>query len=274
MKKFSIISVVSILLAVSGIGISFSHAQPEAQSKTDSRAAMLAQISELQQVPDRAGSLVYEGTVFGLNRTGTEPLFKYERRVARTASGHAASHMTSDPSGAVIIVESAEASSDYALQRFDAVNLQTGQAGSVTVSNNGRRLDYHLDDNGRVSTASEDISAPAVSGPQLFGFILKNWDVLKAGNKVPVRMIVLKDLTTYGFDIRFEKQDLGTTMFSVTPSSFFVRMAISPMHLTFDTQRKSVLHYEGRVPPMEMIADKLKDLDARVEYKSNEFAYR
>ena len=122
---------------------------------------------------------------------------------------------------------------------------------------------------GKVSTASEEISSPAVSGPQLFGFILKNWDVLKAGNKVPVRMIVLKDLKTYGFDIRFDKQDLGKTIFSVAPSSFIVRMAISPMHVTFDTQRKSVLQYEGRVPPMGMIADKLKELDARVGYSGD-----
>ena len=149
-----------------------------------------------------------------------------------------------------------------------------GFAGSVQVSNDGRHLEYELNDNGKVTKASEDVSDPVVSGPSMFGFILKNWEPLKAGTSLPVRMLVLKEKTTYGFDIKYEKQANGQASFTITPSSFLIRMAIAPLRVVFDANTKSPVRYEGRVPPMENVAGKLKDLDARVEYTSVAPAYR
>ncbi len=108
----------------------------------------------------------------------------------------------------------------------------------------------------------------------MFGFILKNWDPLVAGKTLPVRMLVLQDKTTYGFDLKFEKLANGQASFTVTPSSFLIRMAIAPLRVVFDANTKTAVRYEGRVPPMEAINGKLKDLDARVEYTTVTPAYR
>ena len=159
------------------------------------------------------------------------------------------------------------------LRRFEPINKQTGQSGSVQVSNDGHQLDFRLDDNGSLSTSKEAISHPAVGGPQWFGFILENWSILKGGRTLPVRMIVLKDKATYGFDNSHEKDANHQPSFRVTPSRFFTRMAIPSMRVTFNANGKTVLRYEGRVPPMQGSADKLKDLDARVEHQSAEAAY-
>lgn len=233
-----------------------------------------AKLAAFRSTPELAGALIYRGSVTPLNRPNAEAVFTYERRAEKNARGSLAAHLTSDLQGDVVIVEAAQSSATYELQRFDAINKQLGYSGSVMVSANGQRLDYHLNDNGKITTATEDISDPAVSGPQLFGLILQNQALLKAGKTLPVRMIVLKDKTTYGFDIRLEKEANGQATFSVIPSSFVIRMAIAPMRLVFDMPSATVVRYEGRVPPMEPVLGKLKVLDARVDYKSVEPTYR
>jgi len=218
--------------------------------------------------------LVYRGATFTQRTPSGTPIYRYERRVLTAPKGLTASHITSDPAGRVIIVESALVSPHYETQRFEATNQQSGFTGSVQISNDGRHLEYELNDNGKRSTASEEVSDPVVCGPSLFGFILKNWDPLVAGTSLPVRMLVLKEKTTYGFDLKFDKVVNGQASFTSTPSSFLVRMAIAPLRVVFDASTRTAVRYEGRVPPMENVSGKLKDLDARVEYTSMSPAYR
>lgn len=233
-----------------------------------------AKLDALQASPDSAGALVYRGATFTQHKPVVNPLYRYERRVLAVPTGLAASHITSDPAGRVIIVEWATLSNQYEIQRFEITNQQIGFVGSVEVSNDGRHLEYALNDNGKVTKASEDVSDPVVAGPSIFGYILKNWEPLQAGASLPVRMLVLKEKTTYGFDIKFEKQGNNQTSFTITPSSFLVRMAIAPLRVVFDASTKTPLRYEGRVPPMENVAGKLKDMDARVEYTAVSAVYR
>lgn len=236
--------------------------------------AAFAKLATLQESTETAGTLVYRGDTFTQRTPAGAPLYRYERRVLAAPKGLTASHITSDPAGRVIIVESALVSPHYETQRFEVMNQQAGFTGSVQVSNGGRHLEYELNDNGKRSTASEDVSDPVVCGPSLFGFILKNWDPLVAGTSLPVRMLVLKDKTTYGFDLKFDKVANGQAAFTVTPSSFLIRMAIAPLRVVFDASTRTAVRYEGRVPPMENVVGKLKDLDARVEYASMAPAYR
>jgi hypothetical protein len=44
--------------------------------------------------------------------------------------------------------------------------------------------------------------------------------------------------------------------------------------VVFDANTKAVVRYEGRVPPMENVSGKLKDLDARVVYTPVASSYR
>lgn len=236
--------------------------------------AALARLAALQASPESAGVLVYRGATFAQRETAGNPLYRYERRVLPMADGLSASHLTSDPAGRLIIVESATMSAQYELRRFEATNQQAGFAGSAQLSPDGRHLTYELNDNGKSSTTTEEVSDPVVSGPSMFGFILKHWEPLQAGATIPVRMLVLKDKTTYGFNVKHEKQANGQTSFAVTPSSFLIRMAIAPLRVVFDATTRTPVRYEGRVPPMENAAGKLEDLDARVEYTAVSATYR
>jgi hypothetical protein len=145
------------------------------------------------------------------------------------------------------------------------------------LSNGGRRLEFRLLDGGKLSTASEDVDAPVVSGPSLHGFILTHWEAIERGPSMPVRMIVLAQKQTYAFDIRRIEStaaDAGRTSFSITPSSWIVRLALKPLSVTFDNATRTVVRYEGRVPPMRETQDRLSTLDAQVDYTMQMAAYR
>ncbi len=234
----------------------------------------LARLDSLRQSPEMAGTLIYRGTVFALRGPGTDTLFRYERRVRSTASGISVTHATHELAGTLIIDESAQLSADYGFQRFEAANAQTGISGSVVSSQGGRHLDYTLNDNGRVSTASEDVKDPVVAGPSVHGFIRQHWAELAAGGSIRVRMIVLNRKSSYGFDLRMKRQSADETTFSSTPSSALVRLMIKPLHVVFANSDRSLIRYEGRVPPMHAVGGKLKDLDARVEYRMVSSVYR
>lgn len=89
-----------------------------------------------------------------------------------------------------------------------------------------------------------------------------------------IRFAVVERARTYAFDLRVEEVTPDTTTFTMTASSPAVRMAIPPMRLVFDTASRSIVRYEGRVPPMIEGRRGLVPLDARVEYELVARAYR
>lgn len=224
-----------------------------------------------------AGALIYEGRVYAPD-AGAAPLFTYERRVHAGEEGSLeATHLTRDAHGATVVVESARVTTAYALRRFEADNRQQGYRSTVTVSDDGRRLHYDLRrDDGSRATTDERISAPAVAGPSLHGFILQHWDALAAGQALPVRMVVPDKTTSYGFTIRQHRAGAGerTASFSVTPTNWLLRFAIAPLVVTFDRDTRQVVRYQGRVPPQRMVDGRSRAFDARVEYTPHAPAYR
>ena len=106
------------------------------------------------------------------------------------------------------------------------------------------------------------------------GFISQHWDALATGRKIRVRMIVLNRKASYGFDLQMKSRADGQTTFSSTPSSALVRLMIKPLNVVFANSDRSLIRYEGRVPPMHAVGGNLKDLDARVEYRMVSSVYR
>ena len=241
--------------------------------------AAASRLAAWQQAPDAAGELVYRVTTFALNAptASAEPLFRYTRRVREQAGERVATHLTQTPSGLLLIAETGTFGPGYALHRFEAINQQQGYSGSAQLSADGSQLAFELTDRGQHRTATETVSAPVVSGPTLHGFVHHHWDSLAAGQSLPVRLIVLQKMQTYGFDIRLESTERtpgGHTVFAVTPSSFFVRLAVPPLRVVFDTASRQIVRYEGRVPPMQVLNGRLQDLDARVEYETVTAGYQ
>ncbi|HEU0204404.1 MAG TPA: hypothetical protein VFR86_28680 [Burkholderiaceae bacterium] len=232
-----------------------------------------ARLDALRQAPETAGDRIYQGAVFPIEPPGAPQVFSYERRIDKLGDGLASSHITRDTNGDVVVVESAQFSPAYEVTRFEAVHKEAGYSGSVIVTG-GRHLEYVLSQGGKIRTATEDVADPVVTGPSLHGFILHHWDALAAGQRLPVRMIVLAKMQTYGFEIQRADASDGRTAFSITPTNFLVRLALDPLRVEFDSSTRNVLRYIGRVPPMQGVAGRSEALDARVEYTMNVPVYR
>ena len=133
---------------------------------------------------------------------------------------------------------------------------------------------YQLNQGGKVSAATEEVTDPVVTGPSLHGFILRHWDTLTSGRKLPVRMIVLSQKQRYGFMIEHAAAARGSTAFTITPSSLLVRLALDPLRVEFDSATRNVVRYRGRVPPMQLVDGKPEALDADVAYTMLVARYR
>lgn len=237
-------------------------------------SASISRLQALEAQPELAGTLIYRGTTYALAEPDGQPLFRYERRVVIGPTGLTAAHLTRHPEGQLLIAETAQASDDYQLQRFTAQDRQSGFSGAVEVSRDGRTLHYLLNDNGAISRAEESIDAPPVTGPTLHGFILQHWAQLQDGQELAIRFIVLKEKQTYGFTVRLEQHSASESSFTITPSNRLIRWFMAPLRVVFDTPRKTVLRYAGRVPPMHEIDGSLHDLDAHVAYEPVATHYR
>jgi len=268
----SIVAAAATLTIVAAVAV-FTAGAGASRAALDSAAA--EHLRSLDGAPDSAGTLIYRGTVFAQRDPAAGPLYTYERRLAGDAQGLVASHLTRDPQGRLIIAEQAQFTPSYDLRRFDVANAQGGFAGSAELVDGGRRLAYRLVENGRISTASEDVTGPLVSGPSLHGFVLNHWEELSAGKGLAVRMIVMTKKTTYGFIVRrVAAREDGLATFSITPDSLLVQLIVAPLTVSFDPATRHLVRYEGRVPPQRELGGRLADLDARVDYTMIAASYR
>lgn len=230
-------------------------------------------LEALTRAPEAEGALIYRGDVHPLSPLDAAPLFSYERRVDASEAGMKASHITHGAGDEAVVIESARFTTDYEVRHFEAVHKVAGYSGTVDVSADGH-LEYTLDEGGRISTATEDVADPVVTGPSLHGWMLRHWDQLMTGKPVKVRMIVLARKETFGFELQRVPAADGLVAFSMKPTNVLVRLAIAPLRFEFDAATHNVVRYTGRVPPTIVVDGKRKTLDARVEYALNVPVYR
>ena len=226
-------------------------------------SAPLQRLLELEQSPTAAGDQVYEGRVYALDGR-PNPLFSYERRVQTVDSSVTSTHITHDPTGAVVVMQSAAHTPTYELQRADMIHRQTGATASVVVI--GEEAVFTLHDGTHATSTRERLEAPLVAGPTTFGYILAHWAELTRGETLPIRFAVLERGESIGFALKQVEAPDGRTIIRMKPTNLLVRLAVAPTYVQFDTTSRRILEYTGRVPPLEQVGNRLKTLDARVAY--------
>ncbi|WLD58571.1 hypothetical protein NFC81_01960 [Salinispirillum sp. LH 10-3-1] len=226
------------------------------------------ELARVNEQPVAAGTLVYRGSTYPLDALDEAPLFHYERHVLTVGRDRVATHRTYDRAGTLMQSEAVWTSSAYDVRQVAITDYQGIVSGTATVDSAAGTLTFNVLENGRERQKTERLSLPLVSGPSLFGYIHHHWDEVVSSDKQSVRFIVLQDMATYGFTIRAEGVTEGLMVFSVTPTSLLVRLVVPSMHLMFDAQTRQLVRFEGRVPPKDNRTDKLKALDARVEYET------
>ncbi|MFN8058699.1 MAG: hypothetical protein U0Q12_05990 [Vicinamibacterales bacterium] len=222
-----------------------------------------ARLDEIARRPASTGDQIYEGRVLTLDGRD-QPLFAYERRVREEGGLVTSTHITHDPAGAVVVVQSASHTPAYELRRADLLHGQSGVSASVVIADG--RATYTLDDGGRTTTAHETVREPVVAGPTMFGFILAHWEalargaVIRFGCRARARRVARLRPRSCRRAGRADDRRM-------TPPNPLVRLAVSRTYFHFDTGTRQILEYTGRVPPFERRGDALAALDARVSYR-------
>jgi hypothetical protein len=217
------------------------------------------------------GDSIYFGTVFPLAGDASEPTYVYERRVAQDGGAFLSTHITRTPTGHIELAETATHAADYTLRSYVLHGNQLGVHGRVEVGDGQVR--FHRVDASGAQDEVEEQDGVVVVGPTLVGYIAEHLDELRGGEVLPVRLALLDRLETLGFDLAIAPAAEGETKVRMTPSSFFIRLAVDPIDYTFGGDGKLV-RLEGRVPPKRLVDGRYRDFDARVEYAFVSQRYR
>lgn len=134
------------------------------------------------------GGFIYIGKVFPLREPASAPTYVDERRVEDRGDTRTSTHVTRDPSGAVVLAETAVHDRAYALQSYTLHANQLGQTGGVDVV--GDRITFRLNDRGGARTSVEHHAGPVVVGPTLVGYIVENLAQLRMGKTRRIRMAI------------------------------------------------------------------------------------
>ena len=210
-------------------------------------------------VPE-GGTRIYTGSVFGPE---DEPMFRYTRDSEVDGESWTSTHTShSVADGQRVVAQAAEHDASYALNRYVEDHRQLGIRTEV-VAKGPDTLVYTSHERGRVRHRNERLRAPAVTGPTLFGFVVTHWDQLRAGDEMPVQFVVAERRRSYAFTLKMAETADEHSVVTMRASSPLLRLSIPPLRMTFDSDTRAIIRYEGRIPPRW----KGRAVDARVEYE-------
>lgn len=205
------------------------------------------------------GERIYVGNVFG---PGDAQMFRYTRDSRMGGGGLTSIHRSHNAEdGELVVAQAAEHDVSYALHRYVEDHRQLALRTEV-VAKGTDALVYTSHQRGRVRRRTERLRAPAVTGPTLFGFVVTHWDRLRSGQELRVQFVVAERRRSYAFTLSMADSDQEHTIVTMRASSPFLRLSIPPMRLTYDSDTRAIVRYEGRIPPRW----KGRSVDARVEY--------
>jgi hypothetical protein len=150
------------------------------------------------------------------------------------------------------------------LARYTLYQTQVGEQAEVKIIPKGVLFRYYKD--GKWKEDWEQTSQEVITGPQVVDTLLRHWDMVMAGKNYPVRFAVPERLETFGFRFKVEKHDAKITEVHFVPTGFFVRQAVEPVILTFETATKKLFSIKGPTFLKKKVGDKWEELQAEVRF--------
>lgn len=227
----------------------------------------LSAMSQTKLTSTPSGAKIYRGQVWP--QGSSSPAFEYERYVMVDGDAMSATHVTRRAHDkAVLVWQQAQHRADYTLLAFEQVHAQTGEVSGVRVREDGALAFSRGEGDQPPARSVEryDDALDVVVGPTLFGYVLTRWSEAVAQGGITFRFASPERLTSYEFSLRCEPERAGEVACLMEASSMFVRWAVGPISMTFNsatTPARRVLRYQGPVPPR---GDDLSELNATVRY--------
>ncbi len=121
------------------------------------------------------------------------------------------------------------------------------EEGATTLSNGDVELYRIIDGERSQTTIAPSKKRPLVIDAGFSALIATRWDELLAGERVTFDFASSARLTTIEFRLSREngRAEEGVERFILEPSNWFVRMLVKPIVLTYSSQNKTLIGYEG-----------------------------
>lgn len=152
---------------------------------------------------------------------------------------------------------------DGALMRYGYVRRTIGEVSSV--ERRGKRLVYTRVLDGRRDESEEDDRDDFTVGPTVALYVQRHWTALVAGQRLGTRYGVLDRLRSYGFELerddRHPRAARDAVVVRMRPSSAFLRLFVSPVHLVFSRDGSVLREIIGRMLPVERRDGRLHAVD-------------
>lgn len=174
----------------------------------------------------------------------------------------------SEPNGQIFGSKMLDLSGSSVTPSFLQVNERNGERIEVKASGDLLDVMYQEDSQSSPSDKSVPLAAGMVVDAGFDAFIKQYWDALTSGKKLDIDYLVPSELTTFAF--RFSQVTcldgtaLNAQCFSLSPTSWLVKLAVDPLIVAYDTTNKRLLRFTGRA----------NICDAQGKYESVDIQYR
>lgn len=150
------------------------------------------------------------------------------------------------------------------LVSYDLDHKQMGATGKIEVRDGKAHFTYTKD--GETKTASEKVGDDFVISTMIVGFLGRNWEKIKKGETLKVRLGVVDRRETVGFSYKKESESADGVKVKMRPSSMIIAAIVNPLIWTMEPNGGFLKELEGRSPVKTAEGDKFKDFDGYTVY--------
>lgn len=172
-----------------------------------------------------------------------------------------------DLDGKVLVYETTilkQADGKEMLVSYDLDHKQMGATGKIEVRDGKAHFTYTKD--GETKTASEKVGDDFIISTMIVGFLGRNWDKIKKGESLKVRLGVVDRRETVGFSYKKESESADGVKVKMRPSSMIIAAIVNPLVWTMEPGGSFLKELEGRSPVKALENGKFKDFDGYTVY--------
>lgn len=214
----------------------------------------------------------FDAKVFALDNGKKDPLFTYQQIVESNDGARVRINTFKDKDGQTVVIETSEFAKVGEIEklRFYKISQRQLSAEATITVKDGKALFTYTRD-GKTKTSSETIGEDFVVGPSMMLHLHRNWEQVKRGNKVKVRLGVADRAETVGFEFYKDREETldGKNVFvlKMKPSSFLIAALVKPIYLFVTPDGETLLEVRGRTQLKQKVGSSWKDLDAITVYE-------
>jgi hypothetical protein len=192
-----------------------------------------------------------KGIIYEAYTSPPNPLFNYLRTVTTSEGITKAVARFIDLSGELVFTETT-ITNQGKIHRYEWEHHLMKESGTVEVK--GGKVQYTIRRGDPVSeeTGSKDASENLVVGLSIVTTIQNHWRNLEAGKSLKLRLGVPDRMDDFGFILEKKEDqtnsDNKSTLLLLSPSSFFVSLAVKPIEFVFSKDGTKLLRLRGISP--------------------------